>query len=308
MLTHVIADILEIILYHVEAEDVFSLMTCGNRQFTRLLTRCCRHLSMEASNEKRFPYWAFKLNNLIDFVIYGTNCYRHVELLLKGPDLELKEGLHALQVIHFEFSSSLDIIRDGGATLQGLFPHLHTLALIGSKELVSEAFLTHLPRTLQRLCLLPIGSFITTSNINISAIARLPESLTHLELSCVTVSSRYHHLENGPYFPPNLKVLAIGALGDPEPLNHLPLQLESLDIKLEYDEMDENQPWIFDAAKSLPPTLTSFYFSGYIQELRLDNGPPYRHFDMNLENLRPSVMATLKETGWAPPLMEDDEE
>lgn len=306
MLTQLPVDVFGIVLFFTEAEDIFSLMACGNTALTRHLVRSCRNLFLESNVEKSFPYWAFKLSKLVNFVIFGTQPFINVPLALKENPLKLKEGLHDLKVLEFDFASSLDVVRDGGASLSGLFPRLHSLVLMGSCDLVNEASLTHMPRTLQTLILLPTTKHDRSSHFHISAIARLPETLTRLELSHVTVSCSLFDLKTKPCFPPNLKKLALDSLGHPEPLKYLPPQLEELDIRLEYDGMMEMEPWTFEASKYLPPSLTHFSFSAYFRDGRLDHGPPWDYFVMDYDNLPPSILESLKEYGWYAPSQDDD--
>jgi hypothetical protein len=260
------AETLAEILLFVSAEDVFNLISCGNRAVSRIISALPLRLRSKRNPLGKFPFSAFKLLRLTELSVQYEKYIPYYPLQLDNRPLSPNEPIKSLETIKFCFAQSFAIFK-AGPPLSLLYPNLTSLYLSHSTDRITEAHFEGLPPNLRHFTLITAmtGTW-SAPTLPYTVLLSLPDGLETLQIEYTVIKDAGDHFSR-LRFPPDLTRLILTAIESDSALKVLPLNLEYLDISF----YGKNVGHVMIHSSCFPSTLESIQIqAGYNSTVRLD--------------------------------------
>lgn len=223
-------DVIGIITYLLDGDDVFRLKLAGSRLLWTKIEASCTALFCFVRPTLAFPFSAFSLPRLAHLSVSVPLGYASSPLRLHHRLPLPSRPLGGVQSIRFNFSQSLSVLSlvDASPALSSAFPNLTRLKITGSHAFITPDNLRALPRTLKSFSAKNRQQYTATISY-LDVLPNLPRHLERLSLKEIRIQpNEQSKTYEGAEWPKSLTRLKIDRFDSRSFLSHLPVAIEEI--------------------------------------------------------------------------------
>lgn len=291
------------ILDGMQASNVLHLLMTGDRLLTAKVAPSVTKLSQMSWSGDKFPFSLFMMPNVRSISVQVNQIASCGLLDLQSRLLHAMKPSSTLEKLRLSFWDASSILIDTIAPISHRFPLLKVLELLETCSQSSKRVLDNLPPKLEKFVL--STSALQSRDgpwMGLGFLARLPSSLTYLEMNVDAMCSPEEEHQNVK-FPPSLRTLKFNTLNYSfQLIDSLPPHLECLHLTLHHlVETRFQTSWfpktltevklrqralgsriVLVEDSPLPPNLTYFEVAPTRTPLTIDKLPPtLTHWDIS---------------------------